>query len=139
MLAEPVWDRGPGDWEPVCDDATGAGRCPAPPELLVVLGPWGLMELWGSKILFSVTQPCGNGGGGEGAHLAVRVKHRGVFHTLFPVPENHGTWETLVFGQHPEEGPQFLAQPDPNVCVVPCPLGPADQLSGCALAAVFVF
>lgn len=63
MLAEPVWDRGPGDWEPVGDDATGAGRGPASPELLVVLGPWGLMELRGSKILFSVTQPCGNAGG----------------------------------------------------------------------------
>lgn len=51
---------------------------------------------------------------------------RGVFHTAFPVPEKHGTWETLVFGQHAEEAAQLPAQPAPNVCMVPCPLGPAD-------------
>ena len=42
------------------------------------------------------------------------------------MPEKHRTWETLVFGQHPEEAPQLLAQPAPSACVVPCPLGPAD-------------
>lgn len=44
----------------MADGATGAGRCPASSELLALLG-LGLTELWGSKILSSLTQTFGDG------------------------------------------------------------------------------
>ena len=71
--------RGPG----ACD-ATGAGRCPASPELLAVPGleTWRLMELWGSKILSSMTQACGGGCNREEGATRLSglcVKHVGSF------------------------------------------------------------
>lgn len=119
----------------VGDDATGAGRCPAPSELLALLG-LGLTELWGSRILSSMTHAFGDVcNGGIRCHLALRTPCEtfGVFCTAFPLLEKCRAWETLVFGQHPEETPQLPAQPTPSACMVPC------RAPGYALAAVFVF
>lgn len=54
---------------------------------------------------------------------------RGSFHAGFPVPEKQVTLETPVFGEHPKEAPQLLAEPAPSACVVPCPSGSTDPLA----------
>lgn len=113
------------------DDATGGGRCPASSELLPLLG-LGLTELWGSQILSALTQAFGGGcSRGRRCHLALRTpcERFGVLCTAFPLPEKCRAWETLGFGQHPEEAAQLPAHPK-------CVPG-ALQSPGCALQCLF--
>lgn len=75
-MAEGTRDRGP-----VRGDATGAGRCPASPELLAGLA----LKLWSSKMFSPTTQACGDGCSmgeekkGAAQLLGLHVKRVGSF------------------------------------------------------------
>lgn len=132
MSAESAWDRGPGDQEPMRGDATGAGRCPAYPELLAVLA----LEPWGSKIFSSTTQACGDGCSlGEGKKgaaqlLGLHVKRVGSFLQVFQCQRSPELGKLWYLGRI------LKAQPALSVCGTLS--GPCRPPS-CASAAGLVF
>lgn len=113
----------------------------ASPHLPAVLGlePWGLTELWGSKILSSTTQAYGDGcsGGKEPlSSLGLHLIHVWGLPCRFPRARKAPVGAP-VFGQHPEEAPRsWLTLPE---CVCGAlSIGPRRP-SGCAPAAAFIF